>query len=74
MPQFRAAGWISTFDEFDAFGFDDAFAQRYAMVVTYFSLQGEDWIDGEKWLDPALHECDWSAGIICSNDTSEEIG
>ncbi|KAI2496893.1 hypothetical protein MHU86_17586 [Fragilaria crotonensis] len=70
-PQFRAVGWISTYDTIDTFGFGAVFEQRYAMVVTYFSLQGEEWINGEKWLDPTLHECDWSAGIVCDNDTSE---
>ena len=70
-PQFRAVGWMSTFDALDTVRFDSAFAQRYAMVVLYYSLLGEEWTNSEKWLDPGLHECDWSSGIICSDGTAE---
>ena len=70
-PQFRAVGWMSTYDSLDTVRFDSAFAQRYAMVVLYYSLFGEEWTNSEKWLDPGLHECDWSSGIICSDGSAE---
>ncbi len=74
-PQFRAVSWMSTFDSVNTlstFGLGSAFAQRYALVVIYFSLLGEGWTNQEKWLDPSLHECDWSSGIFCQYDLSEE--
>lgn len=70
-PQFRAVGWMSSFDTIDTSGLGLAFAQRYALVVMYFSLGGEGWTNQEKWLDPSLHECDWSSGIFCLYDVSE---
>ena len=71
-PQFRAVGWMSSFDTMDTSGFGTAFAQRYALVVIYFSLEGEGWTNQEKWLDPTLHECKWSSGIFCEYDVSEQ--
>jgi Leucine-rich repeat (LRR) protein len=63
---------MSTFDSIDTSGLGSAFAQRYALVVIFFSLQGEGWTNQEKWLDPSLHECAWSSGIFCQYDLSEQ--
>mmetsp|Transcript_25953 Transcript_25953/g.43288 ORF Transcript_25953/g.43288 Transcript_25953/m.43288 type:complete len:1058 (-) Transcript_25953:34-3207(-) len=70
-PQFKAVSWISTFDEIDTRGLGDAFDQRYALVVMYYSFKGDDWINQEQWLDPNLHECEWSGGIFCRYDVTE---
>lgn len=68
-PQLRAVGWLSSVDMFDTGGLgQEAFAQRYAMATLYFSLQGEQWLNQEQWMDPVQHECDWSVGITCGND------
>lgn len=61
-PQMKAVGWISTHDEQPV---DDLFAQRYALAVFFFSTNGLNWMNPQSWLDPTLHECDWSEGISC---------
>ena len=66
-PQFRAVAWMSNFDTSSVYDIREAFAQRYAMVVLFYSFAGEEWINKENWLNPLLHECDWSAGISCSD-------
>ena len=67
-PQRQAVSWMSTWDKFDTQGLELIFFQRYIMTVFYFALNGEQWLDQEKWLSPTLHTCDWSFGIICSTD------
>lgn len=64
-PQLRAVGWMSSIDEVDTSGIGQIFAQRYAMIVLYYSFEGKNWIDQEQWLNPTLHECDWSTNIVC---------
>eukprot|EP00542_Grammatophora_oceanica_P014914 CAMPEP_0194032318 /NCGR_PEP_ID=MMETSP0009_2-20130614/5291_1 /TAXON_ID=210454 /ORGANISM="Grammatophora oceanica, Strain CCMP 410" /LENGTH=299 /DNA_ID=CAMNT_0038672723 /DNA_START=174 /DNA_END=1070 /DNA_ORIENTATION=+ len=66
-PQFQAVGWMSTFDV-GTDPRDPHFPQRYALVVFYFALNGDDWHDRQDWLSPDLHECDWSTDIICKVD------
>jgi Leucine-rich repeat (LRR) protein len=70
-PQMRAVGWMSSFDEAEITVVKETFAQRYALVVMYFSFKGEGWTDQEQWLDPTLHECEWSKGIFCEYDATE---
>lgn len=73
-PQYRAVGWMSSFDQIDTGGLGrQAFAQRYALVVMYFSFQGEDWFDQEQWLRADLHECEWSGGIFCLFDDTGDL-
>ena len=67
-PQRRAVGWLSSQDEFDTQGLELIFFQRYIMTVFYFAMNGEQWLEQEKWLSPTLHICDWSIGIICGTD------
>jgi hypothetical protein len=71
-PQFKAVGWMSSVDPLytGALG-GNGFAQRYALVVMYYSFQGEDWINQEQWLSPDLHECEWSSGIFCRFDGTQ---
>lgn len=73
-PQFQAVGWMSSVDQLDIEDFGGRkFAQRYALVVMYFSFQGEDWINQEQWLTPTVHECDWSTGISCQIDETSNL-
>lgn len=71
-PQLRAVSWMSSLDNVDYIA-NEAFAQRYALVVMYFSFNGEGWADQEHWLDPTLHECNWSKGIFCEYDATETL-
>jgi Leucine-rich repeat (LRR) protein len=71
-PQLRAVSWMSSFDQIEYMAKED-FAQRYALVVIYFSFNGEGWTDQEQWLDPTLHECKWSEGIFCEYDATETL-
>jgi hypothetical protein len=70
-PQRRAVGWLSTFDKIGLEASDKFFVQRYVMVVLYYAMGGEQWVAKEKWLDPELHECDWSTAIHCEVDHSD---
>lgn len=71
-PQFQAVGWLSSKDQIDTGGTNgESFAQRYALVTLYFGLKGEEWTNQEQWLDPTLHECEWSSGIFCQYDATE---
>lgn len=71
-PQFQAVGWLSSKDQIDTGGTNgESFAQRYALITLYFSLKGEEWTNQEQWLDPTLHECEWSNGIFCQYDATE---
>jgi len=72
-PQFKAVGWMSTFDEVDHGDYGDAFAQRYVMTVFYLSTKGEAYLDREDWLNPQLHECGWSSGIYCLPDITNRL-
>ena len=71
-PQFRAVGWMSSIDKVSIEKFGPVFRQRYSLVVFYFSTGGTyNWINQENWLNPTLHECDWSQGIQCTLNDSE---
>jgi Leucine-rich repeat (LRR) protein len=66
-PQNLAVGWLSTFDTFsDDLG--EMFDQRYALVTFYFAVGGSNWVEKENWLQPDIHECDWSGAISCTVD------
>lgn len=67
-PQRKAVGWLSSKDQFDVE--DEDFKQRYCMVAFAYSLNYDQWLDQESWLDPTLHECEWSVGIKCAVDGS----
>lgn len=66
-PQFKAVGWMSTFDAV-VDGFGELFEQRYTMVTLFYSLNGDMWLEQDNWMDPDEHECDWSDAIFCSRD------
>lgn len=70
-PQYRAVGWLSTFDRTQTPSFGTAFNQRYALLVLYYSLRGDYWPNREKWLDPNEHECEWSSLIVCELDPEQ---
>lgn len=73
-PQLRAVSWMSAFDQIETGGYrNQRFAQRYALIVMYYSFKGEDWIIQEKWLRPDLHECEWSGGISCFFDVTKAL-
>lgn len=69
-PQFRAVGWMSSINTMEMGNLGDRFAQRYALVVMYYSFMGADWINQERWLTPDLHECEWSSSIFCRSDVT----
>lgn len=69
-PQYRAVLWMSNVDLVDTTVDDITFEQRYAMVVVYYSFFGEDWLNQEQWLNPDLHECNWSTGVLCKFDAT----
>jgi hypothetical protein len=71
-PQFRAVGWLSSKDELSYQRYEKFLIQRYALVTFYFATNGNDWIDRESWLDPQRHECEWSTGIHCTLDESNQ--
>jgi len=72
-PQRRACGWLSTHDKSGLEPSDAGFVQRYVMVLSYFSMGGENWVSQDKWLDPELHECEWSSSIHCARDHSDRL-
>jgi hypothetical protein len=72
-PQFRAVGWLSTFDQVDPEGFGLPFVQRYVLTTLFFSTNGENWLDKEDWLNPKLSECDWTSGIFCEKDVTNHF-
>ena len=72
-PQSQAVMWMSTLDEVDPGEYGEAFVQRYVMTVFYLSTTGEDYLDQESWLNPELHECDWSSGISCVTDITNRL-
>jgi Leucine-rich repeat (LRR) protein len=70
-PQFRAVGWMSSIDNISIEKSGPWFLQRYSLLVFYFSTGGTFWINQEDWLNPTLHECDWSNSIQCTINDSE---
>jgi Leucine-rich repeat (LRR) protein len=83
-PQTKAARWIGEEDQ--TFDFPlaagpsvrQAFRQRYALAVFFYSTGGiESWMDDLGFLSD-LHECDWasvssSKGVGCLNLVATEI-
>jgi Leucine Rich Repeat len=73
-PQYKAAYWISMNDTPKIGNINDVFTQRYAMIVLYYGLNGQDWTEKDNWLNPLLHECEWSTKITCSfQDSSTRL-
>lgn len=70
-PQSRACGWLSSNDKSGLKKPSDfGYIQRYVMVVLYYSMGGENWVQQDNWLDPELNVCDWSSSIHCAQDHS----
>ena len=67
-PQVQAVMWMAGFDRFYFDSIDLPYFQRYALLVFFFSTGGYTWTDWKSWLDPDLHECDWSEGFTCLTD------
>lgn len=66
-PQMRATEFMAaSFPKIDTTS--PRLYQRYAMLVLYFANGGERW---PSFLDPSLHECNWSV-VECN--TNEEVG
>jgi len=61
-PQYKAALWMTEEDQLITSPLDDLsrFAQRYAMVVFYYSTGGDvSWSRQANFLSPALDICEW---------------
>ena len=61
--QSRALAWLLYDDELNLVYDSPHIMQRYAMMVFYYSLQGESWIKKDLFASNR-HECDWY-GIEC---------
>lgn len=72
-PQFRAVGWLSTFDQVDHEGYGLPFIERYVLATFFFATKGENWLQTENWLSPTLHVCEWSTGISCYTDITKNL-
>jgi len=71
--QGKALNWILHEDELQASSSYPTLLNRYALMVMYFALQGENWIQKSGYgTEPGnanvTHECDWH-GVTCSEDT-----
>ena len=68
--QSRALAWLLHDDELNLAYDSPRIIQRYAMMVLYYSLQGESWTEKDLFASN-VHECAWK-GVECA--VSFEIG
>jgi len=67
-PQSKAAEWIINEDPLNVNPCTfSGLAQRYAMVVFYFALDGDDWIYNEGWLGGTSMCVGWQK-VSCDRD------
>lgn len=78
-PGYQAYSWIVDDDELYLCPSDPNLAQRYVLVLLYFSTRGDQWTkcrrDGSTPCDKnpflsATHECEWG-GVTC--DDSQRV-
>ena len=70
--QSRALNWILYEDNLNVNSSYPTLAQRYALKVLFYDLNGENWIDKTGYVSDTLplHECEWF-GIICDENLRE---
>ena len=57
-PQYQALQWVLADPQLDAFP-EWRLRQRFALATLYYATDGPNWINNDKWLSYAHHECDW---------------
>lgn len=70
-PQDRALTWVleNAVEGSDSAGSHSTLErekQRFALAALYYGLDGPSSVLADKWLNPSLHECNWT-GLACSN-------
>ena len=69
-PQGKALQWLTTNDTnlYDRINEkdddDELLLQRYALVVLYYSTNGDSWVDRCSFLSSGKNECYWNSGSI----------
>jgi hypothetical protein len=71
-PQFMAMAWLSRTKMFHDHLSNSSLAQRFTLATFFYSLHGDQWFDTGNWLNPQVHECNWSSGITCQTDTKDD--
>jgi len=66
-PQQNALLWIAETDDRGLQIDNPKLIQRYVLVLLYYSTDGANWVNRDKYLTDAL-ECQWH-GIDCTNET-----
>jgi len=64
-PQNKASRWILYEDEMILTYESSNLVQRYALMVLYYSISGEEWNNNDGY-GSEKHECDWY-GVGCNN-------
>ena len=79
-PQYQAASWVADHDalryEVPHTRNDETFrdfVQRYTLAVLYFSMNGHDWVNQNKFLDK-VHICDWFTSLPVDDGTEVALG
>ena len=63
-PQGQAYKWILAEDDRVLCPLDTTLDQRYILAVLYYSTNGKEWTDNDKWLSESS-ECSW-LGVSCN--------
>lgn len=63
-PQGQAYKWILAEDDRVLCPLDTTLEQRYTLAVLYYSTNGKEWTDNDKWLSESS-ECSWQ-GVTCN--------
>jgi hypothetical protein len=66
-PQNSALFWIAETDDRGLQLDNPHLIQRYVLTVLYYSADGSNWVNRDKYLSDAL-ECQWF-GVDCNNET-----
>jgi Leucine-rich repeat (LRR) protein len=67
-PQFLAFDWLLNNTDLEEYT-DDRILQRFALATFYYSTDGNNWIQNDRWLSDE-HECLWytsSTTLPCDN-------
>ena len=70
-PQNKALTWIIEKDDKNFTSSSLNLVQRYALMVMFYSLTGEEWTDNDGY-SSNVNECHWY-GISCVNNTVKQI-
>jgi len=68
-PQNRALRWILYEDEMILTYESSNLVQKYALMVLYYSMSGEEWSSNDGY-GSEMHECDWY-GVECISFSSQ---